>query len=329
MAKSPTRHVNPFLPSCRPPFPADQSEHAPQNRERIKYAKWKATDIAKAFREGRKPTPGPAGGLQEGEEDAADPSKVTADEAKELSKEFEALDTRTEPATSAEPARKEGTDSSGSGNVATPAAAADDATTYAFPQQPTTLPSAPSAEDVPDFVDEDELPDFGTADADQEEPLTAPDPLADTPTATLSPPAPESHQTSELPEPHAHRPSEPPAFPSAVFPSAPALPPHPPSFFHAPPAAVAGTPPSFKSPPASTAAAPPPHPSPPPIAARPTAPAPPPPPPRTVEAKTDNFDPVTVAQVQKHAKWAISALNYDDFETARKELRLALAMLGG
>ncbi|KWU47485.1 DUF605-domain-containing protein, partial [Rhodotorula sp. JG-1b] len=39
-----------------------ESEHAPQNRERIKYAKWKAADIAKAFREGRKPTPGPAGG---------------------------------------------------------------------------------------------------------------------------------------------------------------------------------------------------------------------------------------------------------------------------
>lgn len=35
-----------------------------------------------------------------------------------------------------------------------------------------------------------------------------------------------------------------------------------------------------------------------------------------------------VAQMQKHCRWAISALNYDDFETARKELRLALAMLG-
>ncbi|THV07522.1 DUF605-domain-containing protein [Dendrothele bispora CBS 962.96] len=29
--------------------------------EKIRYAKWKAADIAKAFREGRKPTPGPAG----------------------------------------------------------------------------------------------------------------------------------------------------------------------------------------------------------------------------------------------------------------------------
>ncbi|KAK7058412.1 hypothetical protein VNI00_002046 [Paramarasmius palmivorus] len=30
--------------------------------EKVRYAKWKAADIAKAFREGRKPTPGPAGG---------------------------------------------------------------------------------------------------------------------------------------------------------------------------------------------------------------------------------------------------------------------------
>ncbi|WVQ93226.1 hypothetical protein IAU59_000291 [Kwoniella sp. CBS 9459] len=36
-----------------------------------------------------------------------------------------------------------------------------------------------------------------------------------------------------------------------------------------------------------------------------------------------------VEQTQKHAKWAISALEFDDFETARNELRKALNMLGG
>lgn len=41
------------------------------------------------------------------------------------------------------------------------------------------------------------------------------------------------------------------------------------------------------------------------------------------------MDPMIVATIQKHAKWAISALNYDDFDTARKELRAALGMLGG
>ena len=34
-------------------------------------------------------------------------------------------------------------------------------------------------------------------------------------------------------------------------------------------------------------------------------------------------------QTQKHARWAISALEFDDVETARSELRKALAVLGG
>jgi vacuolar protein sorting-associated protein VTA1 len=36
----------------------------------------------------------------------------------------------------------------------------------------------------------------------------------------------------------------------------------------------------------------------------------------------------TVEQCQKHARWAISALEFDDPETARNELRKALALLG-
>ncbi|WVQ81239.1 hypothetical protein IAT38_003361 [Cryptococcus sp. DSM 104549] len=36
-----------------------------------------------------------------------------------------------------------------------------------------------------------------------------------------------------------------------------------------------------------------------------------------------------VEQTQKHAKWAVSALEFDDYETARSELRKALNMLGG
>lgn len=36
-----------------------------------------------------------------------------------------------------------------------------------------------------------------------------------------------------------------------------------------------------------------------------------------------------VEQTQKHARWAVSALDFDDYETARAELRRALAVLGG
>ncbi|KAF9567013.1 DUF605-domain-containing protein, partial [Agrocybe pediades] len=38
------------------------------NEEKIRYAKWKAADIGKAFREGRKPVPGPPGWAEEQEE---------------------------------------------------------------------------------------------------------------------------------------------------------------------------------------------------------------------------------------------------------------------
>ena len=65
----------------------------------------------------------------------------------------------------------------------------------------------------------------------------------------------------------------------------------------------------------------------PPVAAQP----PPPavhqsfPPARTGAYRTDDE---SVAQAQKHAKWAISALNFEDVNTAVKELRIALEALG-
>ncbi|KAF4463187.1 short-chain dehydrogenase reductase sdr, partial [Fusarium albosuccineum] len=49
------------------------------------------------------------------------------------------------------------------------------------------------------------------------------------------------------------------------------------------------------------------------------------PPVQTRGFTTDHRD---INQAQKHAKWAISALNFEDVPTAVKELRNALAMLG-
>ncbi|KAK8843326.1 hypothetical protein IAR55_006981 [Kwoniella newhampshirensis] len=43
----------------------------------------------------------------------------------------------------------------------------------------------------------------------------------------------------------------------------------------------------------------------------------------------NSFSRKEVEQTQKHAKWAISALEFDDYETARSELRKALNILGG
>ncbi|BGP31168.1 hypothetical protein JCM10296v2_002932 [Rhodotorula toruloides] len=268
-------------------------EISSENRDKIKYGKWKAADIAKAFREGRTATPGPAGGLQEGEEDAVETSRVSADEAKELSKELAAMDTGDTKEEAESRAAEEVTSPADVNTRETPG---DESASYPFPQQPTTLPSAPP--DAPDFTDDEPLPTI---------PPVAPSFLDEAPahaseldSAVNEMPRSPKHQTSELPHPHAHAASDPPAFPSAVFPAAPPLPPQP-------------SLPAFNPTPSS-------------VNAPPRIPDPPAP---VVEARRDDFDPMTIASVQKHARWAISALNYEDVETARKELRLALAMLGG
>jgi vacuolar protein sorting-associated protein VTA1 len=65
----------------------------------------------------------------------------------------------------------------------------------------------------------------------------------------------------------------------------------------------------------------------------PSAPAPPQqpawqPPRAAVGAPLPTVDERNILQAQKHAKWAVSALNFDDVPTAVKELRSALAALG-
>ncbi|GAA6012056.1 hypothetical protein JCM10207_005112 [Rhodosporidiobolus poonsookiae] len=285
-------------------------ELSSENRDKIKYAKWKATDIAKAFREGRTPVPGPAGGLSAEEEAAPETARVTKDEEKELAREFAALGT---PA---------GESAAGAAGSAPPSAAQgedDEPASYPFPQQPTALPSAPSAPNftdspplpsAPDFTDSPPLPPASSGLDDEDESHAAtpayPSFLDETPApASLpatpggdrdraTPSIPETHQTSTLHPPTTHLASEPPAFPSAVF----------------PPSAPAPAPPVVPPPPARAPATAPVQAA---VGARPG----------------EQYDVMTVAAVQKHAKWAISALNYEDFETARSELRKALAMLGG
>ncbi|KAJ4988053.1 hypothetical protein SVAN01_06465 [Stagonosporopsis vannaccii] len=56
-------------------------------------------------------------------------------------------------------------------------------------------------------------------------------------------------------------------------------------------------------------------------------PAAPPPPPASSQGPFRD-DEESIRQAQKHAKWAISALNFDDAPTAVKELRIALQALG-
>ena len=66
--------------------------------------------------------------------------------------------------------------------------------------------------------------------------------------------------------------------------------------------------------------------SPPAIYSRPKAPLPPPVP---VQEDPVELTPGIISKAQKHCRFAISALNYDDAEQAKKELKAALALLGG
>jgi vacuolar protein sorting-associated protein VTA1 len=50
-----------------------------------------------------------------------------------------------------------------------------------------------------------------------------------------------------------------------------------------------------------------------------------PPPPQPQQQVVDDE---AIAKAQKHARWAISALNYEDIDTAVKELKNALNTLG-
>jgi vacuolar protein sorting-associated protein VTA1 len=56
----------------------------------------------------------------------------------------------------------------------------------------------------------------------------------------------------------------------------------------------------------------------------------PPPPPHLLDSSPPpELTPGLIAKTQKHCRFAISALDYEDAEQARKELRAALAILGG
>lgn len=68
--------------------------------------------------------------------------------------------------------------------------------------------------------------------------------------------------------------------------------------------------------------------SPPPAAAPAPVPVPVSYPPPSAPAPVSTTNHRDLNQAQKHAKWAISALNFDDVPTAVQELRNALAMLG-
>lgn len=128
----------------------------------------------------------------------------------------------------------------------------------------------------------------------------------------------------------ASQPAPPPVSPS----NPPGVPYDPSSFYNMPSTNTATPPPAQPSPgiPAVSRTAPQPAPPPAPAAAPTPVPVPAPVPAATPASRPlsnlQDADDQTIALAQKHARWAVSALTFDDVNTAIKELKSSLKCLG-
>jgi len=352
-----------------------------QNEEKIRYSKWKAADIAKAFREGRKPVPGPPGWAEEQEELRA------------LQKEQEGTNIPISPPRSSHPQLSGETSTSRSPlrtNIISGSPPHSSYMSSISPSKRSPMSQSPPRFDPhPDVINPPEswsttsTPGLETSDAfsvslsnpsvvlnsdhpaksgisharqiweAKESARTKPrsgsgsssntiedkhTPSSTPPKSSLKSGSPDSdkrvHFTpstagSPPPPPPPQLPPSPPKVyegPSSIYaPQAPVSPPFlPPTIpLHAPAASPSSSshgyvaPPliSHNSPTRSNFRTPYPSGAPPPM---------PPAPPAPVE-----LTPALVVKAQKHCRFAISALDYEDAEQAKKELRAALALLGG
>ncbi|KAL4241649.1 VTA1 family protein [Abortiporus biennis] len=322
------------------------------NAEKIRYAKWKAADIAKAYREGRKPTPGPAGSTEAESPPATQGETADGPESPSASRHARTA--------------------SGSSPSSPPAIIRDTPP----PPQITNLPPSPFTT-TPGLADPRHLPlspgAWSTAATpgtpglhfdsvpshpqpprrelhvtnhtkDESSPTSQPSPTGSTGSNGTRrqvhfTPSVEAHLGSTSP-PNILSPSEPSAAPAEsntpdpftievmgapsieFLPSAPLYAPEPPGNN------IASSPHAIP-PPTNYAPPPPPY----------VPPLPPQPPSRPAAATAgmatltpappEELTPQVIGRIQKHCKYAISALDYEDAEQARKELRAALQMLGG
>ncbi|KAH9846845.1 Vta1 like-domain-containing protein [Lenzites betulinus] len=312
--------------------------------EKIKYAKWKAADIARAFREGRKPTPGPAGTATEGNSPAL--PELSLPDASSVPPGTPPSAPSRLPSSSSPPSIVRATPPPPQLTNLTP----DEAPSHLSaglpgglaPPQPPQSPGSWSTAATPGS------PNFGFDDGSsaasspaissrrtgyttEDQDGGADDGGADTPSPTS---AAKSVHFSPSVIGGMSSPGEAPigGFPGLDF------------VVNSPPASPYGGQPQL-GPSASNSPATHlpslPHPSAPPAPpSRVQQPyAPPPPaqysPPRhqdstaTVTTSPPALTPQIVTKVQKHCRYAISALDYEDAEQAVKELRAALRMLGG
>ncbi|KAJ7631048.1 Vta1 like-domain-containing protein [Roridomyces roridus] len=299
------------------------------NEDKIRYAKWKAADIAKAFREGRKPTPGPANAYP--------------------SIEAELLELAGPPTSSSTATMKEHFG----------AAFSTDSVQGSPPPQisvPSSSGSPPKARRTSPHMEPADI-----ANANRNAPQTPPENLAGLQPGSWGgrgEATPGSWSTAATPglstTPQQELPDDPPSSPlhkgkgkertgsgdslesegskkvhftpSVVDETSPVSPVHNPpwqgsTLFNGTHLPSGGLEPS--APPLPPHAPTPVVPPPPMFIPSPTLLSPPPPP-EPVE-----LTPTIVAKAQKHCRFAISSLDYEDAEQAKRELRAALAVLGG
>lgn len=279
-----------------------------ETQQKIKYAKWNAARIAKAIKDGRDPNesnPKPQELEPQPELDSNDPEVQLLGGA--------TSGTGPRPVTVEDvPDVEVRRDAAGVSLPHSPASMASDGE-LKLPGVPTELgPPATYARSEsmpspvsPSFPDSQAPPDLPSAPSGWADPGSGPD----IPSAPPSWPA--------------HQPSSDPAWapPQSPYHQGVAPPSHPPTFGTSPHSTAAVAPPPASPPPSSyyTNTAPAAYPASRPATTPAYTPAPPP---------STNVDEASIAAAQKHAKWAISALNFEDVNTAVRELRKALEILG-
>lgn len=309
---------------------------SPQLEQKQQYARWKAADIAKALKEGRTPTPGPrecrdvvaiawadvyaAAGEENDDLDNGEPptSEAAGSPSESLPRlpDLPASPPENPPPTSSGPSfppapqDRDPTQDTWS-TVGTPGTTqpADPDTAFHLPSAPTTINQTITRRASGG------LRRASTSSTGEKKEVR----FAGMDGAPLSPGATvvslDSYVAPDAPPPSAFEESEPEPHPDVTSTSENLdkdTPPTP----HLPSTPASLPPPTLPSAPSTN-----PFPQPPPSA----PPAPPPPQP----AFPTELDSKSIERCQKHARWAISALDYEDLETARKELRLALDLLEG
>ncbi|KAI0433863.1 Vta1 like-domain-containing protein [Xylaria sp. FL1042] len=302
----------------------------PEMQDKIKYAKWNAARILKAIKEGKDPNES----NPKQEEPTPEESVVPLDPND--------LEVQLIGSAHPRPATVEDIPDDGRlPHAPTSSYSLNTAAPVSAPNSPLP-PTAP----VPDPVSPIAPPDVPAQEPGSYFP-SAPPPTNQSPldlpsTTNMPPPGSVTHGAfvppPEIPSPSSHHPSKPPSV-SFASPS-PGVPSSPQDFYHPPHHHQAAPAPPFIPPPQQhytpTQAPPAPHNYhagySQPVVPKP-APAPPPPPAQQYSGNNQptggyNYDDMAMSQAQKHAKWAISALNFEDVPTAVRELQAALASLG-